>query len=299
VSARRLHLVDGTYELFRAHYSKRPDHRAPGGAPAKATVGLAASLLALLHEEAEAVTHIAIAFDNPIVSFRNALYAGYKTDEGMDPELRGQFDAAEDAARALGVVVWSMKEWEADDALATAAARFAGDFDQVRILSPDKDLGQCLRGRAVVQVLRKDKLEIDEAAFRARRGVAPASMPDLQALVGDDADGYPGLPGFGEKSAALLVAAYGRIEEIPADPARWPVKPRGAEKLAATLAARRGEALLYKKLATLVADVPLAESAPELRWAGVPRARFLDWCDRLGVTELRERPRRFDERASS
>ncbi|HVY61002.1 MAG TPA: 5'-3' exonuclease H3TH domain-containing protein, partial [Planctomycetota bacterium] len=186
----------------------------------------------------------------------------------------------------------------ADDALATAAARFGPEFEQVRILSPDKDLGQCIRGRSVVQVLRKDKAEVDEAAFRARRGIAPASMPDLLALVGDDADGYPGLPGFGEKSAAAVLAAFGRIEDVPADPARWP-KVRGAEKLAATLAARRDEALLYKRLATLIADVPLAESASETQWSGVPRARFLDWCDRLGVTELRTRPRRFLERSPS
>src|SRR5512140_251561 len=161
----RLHVVDGTYELFRAHYSGRPEHRAPAGWEAKATVGLALSLLALLHDEAEAVTHVAVAFDNPIRSFRNDLFPGYKSDEGVPPELRAQFDAAEDAVRALGVTVWSMVEHEADDALATAARRFRGLVEQVRILTPDKDLGQVLSGREVVMVDRMRKKEIDEAAL--------------------------------------------------------------------------------------------------------------------------------------
>src|SRR5512140_3346223 len=157
----RLHVVDGTYELFRAHYSGRPEHRAPAGWDAKATVGVVSSLLALLHDEAEAVTHLAVAFDNPIRSFRNDLFPGYKSDEGVPPELRAQFDAVESAVRALGVTVWSMQEYEADDAMATAARRFADQVEQVRLLTPDKDLGQCVSGRRVVQVDRRAKREID------------------------------------------------------------------------------------------------------------------------------------------
>src|SRR6185436_18793085 len=167
---------------------KRPGHTTPDGREAKATAGLVSSLLALLHDESEAVTHLGIAFDNPIRSFRNDLFDGYKTDEGVPPELLAQFDEAEEAARALGLVVWRMDAWEADDAIATAAARFGGAFDQVRILSPDKDLGQCLRGREVVMVDRVREKEIDEAALREAKGIAPESVPDLLALTGDTAD---------------------------------------------------------------------------------------------------------------
>ncbi|HZI08407.1 MAG TPA: flap endonuclease, partial [Archangium sp.] len=188
----RLHLVDGTYELYRAHFSPRPGATAPDGRDVKATVGLVSSMLALLHEAEEAVTHIALAFDNPIRSFRNDLFAGYKSEEGVPPELLAQFDLVEEAARALGLTVWSMKDFEADDALATAATRWAGQVEQVRLLTPDKDLGQCVRGRKVVQVDRKQQKELDEDAVRARLGVAPASVPDLLALVGDVADGIPG-----------------------------------------------------------------------------------------------------------
>jgi 5'-3' exonuclease len=289
----RLHLVDGTYELYRAHFSPRPGHTAPGGRDVKATVGLVSSMLALLHDADEAVTHVAVAFDNPIRSFRNALFAGYKSDEGVPPELHAQFDLAEEATRALGLTVWSMKDFEADDALATAAARWAGQVEQVRLLTPDKDLGQSVRGRKVVQVDRKQRKELDEEAVRAKLGVPPASVPDLLALVGDDADGIPGLPGFGEKSAAALLGAYGRLEAIPEDAASWTVRPRGAEKLAATLRAHREDVLLYRTLATLVTDAPLAESLEQLAWAGVPRGRYLALCDALGLTTLKTRPRRW------
>lgn len=287
----RLHVIDGTYELFRAHYSPRPDHRAPAGWDAKATVGLVSSLLALLHDPSEAVTHLAVAFDNPIRSFRNDLFAGYKSDAGVPPELRAQFDAVEEAVRATGVVVWSMDEYEADDALATAARRYAGETDQVRILTPDKDLAQCLRGDRVVQVDRRQKKVTDEAAFRATRGYAPESVPDFLALAGDTADGIPGLPGFGDKSAAALLGAYVHIENIPEHPYLWTVKPRGALQLGATLSARRPEALLYRKLATLVDTVPLAESLEDLRFRGVPRASFESWCDSVGVTSLKRVPK--------
>jgi 5'-3' exonuclease len=294
----RLHLVDGTYELFRAHFSPRPGHAAPDGQDVKATVGLVSSMLALLHEAEEAVTHIALAFDNPIRSFRNELFAGYKSEEGVPPELLAQFDLVEEAARALGLTVWSMKDFEADDALATAAARWAGQVEQVRLLTPDKDLGQCVRGRKVVQVDRKQQKELDEDAVRAKLGVAPASVPDLLALVGDDADGIPGLPGFGEKGASALLGAYGHLEAIPEDPASWTVRPRGADKLAATLRANREAALLYRKLATLVTDAPLAESLEDLAWAGVPRERYLALCDKLGLTTLKTRPKRWAPHAA-
>jgi 5'-3' exonuclease len=268
----RLHLVDGTFELFRAHYSKRPPFAAPDGRDLKATVGLAQSLL--FHVVNERISHLAVAFDNPIVSFRNRLFSGYKSDEGMDPALRAQFDIAEEAARAVGAVVWSMDEFEADDALATAALRFKDSVEQVRILTPDKDLGQCLDGTRVVQVDVIRKREVDEAAFRARRGIAPASIPDYLALIGDDADGIPGLPGFGERTAALLLARFGHLERVPLDARLWPSEIRGADRLLATLRDRLADALLYRTLATLRFDVPLRESLEDLRYRGIDEQRM-------------------------
>ncbi len=261
----RVHLVDGTFELFRAHFSGRPERRAPDGRDVKATAGLVDSLRALLRDPREAVTHLAVAFDNPIRSFRNDLLASYKTEAGVPPELLAQLDGAEEAVRGLGLVVWSMREFEADDALATGAARFRDAVEQVRILTPDKDLGQCVEGRRVVQVDRIRSREIDEDALRARRGVGPGSIPDLLALVGDDADGIPGLPGFGERTAAALLARHDHLESIPDDPGGWPPGIRGAPRLAATLAARREEALLYRRVATLVRDVPLPGTLDDLR----------------------------------
>jgi len=282
----RLHLVDGTFELFRAHFTKRPGHRTPEGIEAKAVVGLATNLAALLHDPTEAVTHVAIAFDNPIRSFRNDLFPGYKTEEGVPPELLAQFDAAEEAARSLGMVVWSMREFEADDALASGAARFRTQVEQVRILSPDKDLGQCLSGDRVVQVDRIRSRVVDEAALRARRGIAPGSVPDFLALVGDAADGIPGLPGFGEKTASALLAGFLHLEAIPREASRWPASVRGAATLAATLVSGWESALLYRRLATLVPHVPLGESLDDLRWRGIPRDRFEPWCARMGADRL-------------
>jgi 5'-3' exonuclease len=285
----RVHLVDGTFELFRAHFAPRPA-KAVGGVDVKATTGVVASLLGLLEEKAEACTHLAVAFDNPIVSFRNDLFDGYKSDFGIPPALRSQFDLVEVAVRALGIVVWSMDRWEADDALATAATRFAGPDTQVRILTPDKDLGQVLDSDRIIQIDRIRRKTIDEAALRARRGVGPESIPDLLALVGDTSDGIPGLPGFGEKSAASLLAHYKTIEAIPDDPASWAVKITGAPRLAATLAANREPALLYKRLATLIRDVPLKESLDDLEYKGAPRASFDELCARL---EIKPRWSRF------
>jgi 5'-3' exonuclease len=288
-----VHLVDGTYELYRAHYSPRPDHREPSGTDAKATVGIVESMLALLHDSDEAVTHIAVVFDNPIRSFRNDLYPPYKSDEGVPPELRTQFDAAERAVRSIGVNVWPMREYEADDGLASGARKFRDEAEQVRILTPDKDLGQCIRGDRVIQVDRRQKKVTNEPAFRVERGFGPESTPDFLALTGDSADGFPGLPGFGKKSAAMLMGAYERLERIPADSSEWKVKPRGALQLAATLTERRDEAFLYRKLATLIDTVPLEDSLDDLKFRGVPRARFEHWCDELGVHRLVGVPRRW------
>jgi len=291
----RLHLIDGTYELFRAFYSKRPPHRAATGQDVKATVGLMSSWLTLLENEAEAVTHVGAAFDNPIESFRNALFGGYKTGLGLPPELTAQFDLVEEGVSALGVTVWSMKEWEADDALASAAARFEGQVDQVRILSPDKDLGQCIRGDRVVLVDRHREKVVDEASFVKERGFQPRSVPDFLGLVGDAADGIPGLPGWGEKGTAAVLGRYGTLEGIPREAGEWDPKLKGAEKLCAALCAEEENAALYKKLATLATDVPLKETLEDLRWKGVPRARFEAFCDRMAAPQLKGRPTRWAE----
>lgn len=290
---RRLHVIDGTYELFRAHFSKRPGHTSPDGQDVKATVGLASSILALLHDEQEAVTHVAIAFDNPIRSFRNDLYDGYKTEEGVPPELLAQFDLAEEAMDALGVVVWSMKEFETDDALAAAAHRFADEVDQVRIVASDKDMLQCVKDERVVLVDRVRERIMDEAFVRRERGIPPAAIPDLLALIGDSADGIPGLAGFGDKGAAALLAAFGRIEDIPLEEAKWPKTLRGAARLCATFRAEREDALLYKKLTTLRTDAPITKKLSALEYGGVPREKWTAFCDRLGVTTLKTRPTRW------
>ncbi len=289
----RLHIVDGTYELFRAHYSKRPDHTAPDGRNVKASVGVMTSMLNLIEDPKERVTHLAIAFDNPIESFRNELFDGYKTGAGIEPALRAQFDLVEAAMAALGIVVWSMERWEADDALATAAARWRDEVEQVRIFTPDKDLGQSLVGTKVIQVDQVRNRVIDEEAMRARRGVAPRSIPDYLGLVGDTADGIPGIAGFGEKTTGALLGHYGTIEAIPERARDWDVEVRGAERLAQTLAAEKENALLYKQLAILIEDVPLEEELDDLEWRGVPRKRFEQLCDELGADQLRSRPTRW------
>jgi 5'-3' exonuclease len=259
---------------------------------------MAASMLALLHDEQEGVTHVAIAFDNPIRSIRNEWFEHYKTEEGVDEQLLAQFDLAEDAARCLGMCVWSMDRYEADDALATAAARWSDRVDQVRLMTPDKDLGQAIRQRRVVQVDRLRDQVTDEDELMRRRGVRPASIPDWLALVGDAADGIPGIAGFGKKTAAVLLRAYEHIEAIPGDARSWPAEIRSPDRLAATLAGEMPSALLYRKLATLIDDVPLAEGFEDLAWRGVPQEAFESWCDRLGARDLRERPKRYAGRMS-
>jgi 5'-3' exonuclease len=285
----KVHLVDATYELFRAHFAV-PSARAPDGREVGATRGVLATLLSLCQNEG--ATHVACATDHVIRSFRNELYAGYKTEAGVPEDLLGQFQLVEEAIAALGLTVWAMVEFEADDALATGAARFAGQAEQVVIASPDKDLAQCVRGEQVVMLDRRRRKVIDEAGVRARFGVAPASIPDWLALVGDSADGYPGLPGWGERSASAVLARWGAIEKIPDAASAWNVSVRGAERLAATLRERRDEALLYKRLATLRLDVPIQESLADLEWRGA-RPELRSFCQRIGFDDFPARVRRW------
>jgi 5'-3' exonuclease len=289
----RVHLIDGTYELFRAHFSPRPAPRLSAARDLKATVGVVSSLLALLDDPDEAVTHLAVAFDNPIRSFRNDLFEGYKDDTGMDPSVLAQLDDVERAVSALGVTVWSMDRWEADDALASAAEALAPEVEQVRVLTPDKDLGQVVDGDRIVQVDRARRRVIDEDGVIDRLGVPPASVPDLLALVGDAADGIPGLPGFGAVSTSALLRRYRHLEQVPDDHGDWDVPVRGAARLASTLRAHRDEALLYRRLATLDRTVPIEVRLDALVHHGVPRAAFEQWCDELGATRLRDRPTRW------
>jgi 5'-3' exonuclease len=289
----RLHVIDGTYELFRAHFSPRPSHTDATGKDNKATVGVVMSLLSLLSEPAEAVTHLAVAFDNPILSFRNRLFDGYKSDEGVPPELREQFDLVEEAVKALGVTVWSMDEWECDDAMATAAERYGPQVDEVRLMTPDKDMGQCLVRANVVQVDRRQKKAWNGTELKARWGFGPESIPDFLALVGDTADGIPGLKGFGEKTTAALLAHYPHLEDLPLDASGWKAKVRGADSLAATLRAGLDDAKLYRKLATLVTEVPLKESLAQLEWKGVPRAQWNAMAVRLNSERLTTVPTRW------
>ena len=290
----RLHLVDGTYELFRAHFGA-PAATAPDGKAVGATLGLMRSLLSLLREDG--VTHVALAFDTVIESFRNDLFPGYKTGEGVPEELLAQFPLAERAARALGVVVWSMIEFEADDALATAAARgdASPEVEQVVICSPDKDLAQCVRDTRVVCLDRRRRLVYDRSGVLEKFGIAPGSIPDWLALVGDDADGIPGVPRWGPRSATTLLARYEHLDAIPDDPARWTVSVRGAEGLAQSLREHRGDAALYRRLATLRTDVPLAEEPGGLRWQGAVRADLVSLCRELGDEDIVQRVHRWRE----
>jgi len=290
-----IHLVDATYELFRAHFAPRPPVRGRDGLILSGVAGLVETLLALLRDEG--ATHVGCATDRVIRSFRNELYPGYKTEAGVPPELLAQFPIAEGAIEALGLVLWPMVELEADDALATAADRLAGDpaVERILICSPDKDLAQCVRAGRVVLRDRRRNLTYDDAGVRAKWGVAPASIPDLLALVGDAADGYPGLPGWGARSAALVLARYGSLEAIPPRASDWEVPVRNAAGLAAVLRDRLDEALLYRELARLRTDAPLlVDGDPEtLRWAGVPRDRWLSFCEETGLTRLAGRPHRW------
>jgi 5'-3' exonuclease len=280
-----LHFIDATYELFRSYFGA-PPALAPDGRQVGATRGFLRSMLYLLGQDG--VTHVACAFDHVIESFRNDLYPGYKTGDGVAADLMSQFPLVERAAQALGLVVWPMVEFEADDALATAAARWADadGVEKVFIATPDKDLAQCVRDTRVVCWDRRRGKLLDAAGVVLKFGVPPASIPDWLALVGDDADGYPGIPRWGAKCAAALLARYGTIERIPDDASCWEVEVRGAAAAAESLSSRREEALLYRRLATLRTDVPLAEELPDLRWRGPRREELRALCHELGDTEL-------------
>lgn len=243
----------------------------------------------------EGVSHVGVAFDHVIESFRNDLFNGYKTGEGIEEDLVSQFPLAERASRALGIVTWPMVEFEADDALAAAAARWAQapGVEQILICTPDKDLAQCVSGRRVVRFDRMRRLLLDEEGVHAKFGVAPESIPDWLALVGDAADGIPGIPRWGRKAASTLLAKFRRIENIPSDPSLWGVEVRGAASLAESLAARRRDASLYKTLATLRRDVPLAETLDDLEWKGARREELHSLCDEIGDAEFPSRVPRF------
>jgi 5'-3' exonuclease len=277
----QVHLVDGTYELFRAYYGA-PRKSGPDGSEVGATVALGRTLLALLANEG--ATHVGVAFDHVIESFRNDLYEGYKTGAGVEPNLLQQFEPAERLTRALGFVVWPMIEFEADDALASAALRYGADgrVKRVLICTPDKDLAQCVRADRVVQIDRRRRLTIDETAVREKYGVPPASMPDWLALVGDAADGIPGVPGWGARSASAALTAHGHVDAIPDDQRAWRFHVRGAERLAANLRSHRKDLDLYRTLATLRQDVPLAATIEDLEWRGARRHELETICRAYG-----------------
>jgi 5'-3' exonuclease len=261
-----IHLIDGTYELFR-HFYAMPPARDVDGREVAAVRGVVTSVLGMITGGA---THVAVATDHVIESFRNRLWSGYKTGEGIEPDLVAQFPLLEEALSAAGIVVWPMIEFEADDALAAAAEIAARDprVDRVIICTPDKDLAQCVRGTRIVQLNRRTRTLRDEAGVVAKFGVPPASMPDYLALVGDAADGYPGLPGWGAKSTAAVLAKYGHLESIPADWREWHVNAASAGALANTLSRERDRAFLFRTLATLRTDIDVFESVDELQWKG-------------------------------
>jgi 5'-3' exonuclease len=286
----QVHLVDATYELFRAHYAPRPDVRGRDGVILSGVSGLCDQLLYLLREEG--ATHVGCATDRVIESFRNDLYPGYKSSAGMPPELLAQFPIAESAIEALGLTLWPMVEWEADDAIAAAAGRFAADpaVERILVCTPDKDMAQLVDDSRVVLWDRRRNLTYDDAGVRAKWGVAPASIPDWLALVGDSSDGFPGLPGWGAKSAASVLRRWGHLEDIPADPTTWDAGVRGAAKLNATLRDQFELALLFRRIATVETDAPISATVDELRWTGPPdAAAFASLCDKLGAPRLAER----------
>ena len=286
----RVHLLDGTYELFR-HFYAMPKQTDRDGHEVAAIIGVLGSVLGMFEGGA---THLGVATDHVIESFRNDLWAGYKTSAGVEPDLLAQFHPLEDALGAMGVVVWAMKEFEADDALAAAAQRAAASppVEQVIICTPDKDLSQCVRGERVVQFDRRKREQRDERGVVARFGVGPASIPDYLALVGDSADGFPGIPGWGEKASGAVLGRYTHLERIPVKSTEWSVPVRGAARLAATLEENRTLALLFRKLATLRTDVPVFDDVEELHWRG-PLPDFQGVAQRLGMQGLWDRARRI------
>lgn len=283
----KVHLIDGTYELFR-HYYALPSARDADGNEVAAVRGVVASLFSTIGEGA---THIAVATDKVIESFRNALWPGYKTGEGVEPDLLAQFPLLEDVLAAAGIVVWPMVEYEADDALASGAAKAAEDVrvEQVIVCTPDKDLAQCVRGERIVQLNRRTSVTYDEAGIIKKFGVSPASIPDYLALVGDSADGYPGLAGWGAKSSAAVLAKFGHLESIPTDSKEWRVNAASATALAATLSREWENALLFRTLATLRTDVRLFDNVDQLRWSG-PTPAFSQFAARLDAAVTEKKP---------
>ena len=283
----KIHLVDGTYELFRSFYGP-PPKKAPDGREVGATIGLLRSLLSLIVDSH--ATHIGCAFDHVVESFRNELFAGYKTGEGIDPDLRAQFYLAEEAVAALGIVVWPMVEFEADDAIASAAVRFQDDpaVEQVVICSPDKDLAQLVSRDRVVCWDRRRDIVYDEDAVIGKYGISPSSIPDWLALVGDSADGIPGVPAWGAKSAAAVLSRFGHIEAIPDDTTKWDMSASRARRLTENLEAHKEQALLYRRLTTLRLDVPLNASVDDLKWRGA-REELRQLCLALGAIDLPDR----------
>ena len=294
----RLHLVDATYELFRAHYAPRPPTLGRDGVNLSGVSGVVDQLLFLLREEG--ATHVGCATDHVIESFRNDMFRGYKSSFGMPRELLDQFPIVEDAIRALGVVVWPMVEFEADDAIAAACRRFKDDpaVEQVLVCTPDKDMAQLVDDERVVLLDRRRRITYDEPAVMTKWGVPPSAIPDWLALVGDSSDGYPGLPGWGAKSAAAVLARYGSLEEIPVKASAWDVRSlRGAPVLAATLRERWDEVQLYRSLARLRTaedgvDIP-QRSVDALLWEGTPRVAWEGFCDEWGLEGQRRRPHRW------
>jgi 5'-3' exonuclease len=290
-----VYLVDGTYELFRHHFAV-PSHVTAGGQEVAATRGVLGSLLGMLEG---GVTHIGVATDHVIESFRNELWPGYKTSAGVDPRLLAQFPLLEEALDAMGVTVWPMVEFEADDALASAAALAAAtaEVERVYICTPDKDLGQCVSEQRVVQLNRRTRVVLDEAGVTAKFGVPPASIPDYLALVGDSADGYPGLPGWGARSAAAILTRWGHFESFPAECAAWNVDVRWVGQLCRTFHLERERADLFRDLATLRSDERLFDSVEVLRWR-CPLPGFEEVARRLEMTALAERAQRLAAKRS-
>jgi 5'-3' exonuclease len=281
--AMRVHLVDGTYELFRHHFAL-PSHVTTEGLEVAATRGVLSSMIGMLEE---GVTHIGIATDRTVESFRNELYEGYKSGEELDPELGNQFPLLDEVLRAAGFTVFSMIEHEADDGMGSAAAIAAADprVEQVIICTPDKDLGQCVVNDHVVQFDRRKGLLINRQGVIDKFGVPPESIPDYLALMGDASDGFPGLPGWGAKSASTVLARYGHIEHIPADVEQWDVQVRGAAKLSATLNEQLELAMLFRTIATVVTDAPTMQSVDELLWTGLT-PEFPALATRIDATRM-------------
>jgi len=281
-----VYLVDGTYELFR-HYYALPSARDGDGREVAAVRGVLSSVLGMIRGGA---THVAVATDHVIESFRNELWSGYKTSEGVEPDLLEQFPILESVLSAAGIVVWPMVEFEADDALAAAAVLAARDgrVERVILCTPDKDLAQCVRGTRVVQLNRRTRVTLDERGVVQKFGVSPESIPDYLALVGDSADGYPGLRGWGAKSSAAVLGKYGHLESIPADWREWHVNAANASALADTLSRERDRALLFRTLATLRTDLPLFEDVEQLRWSG-PTPSFDQVAARLDAARTETR----------